>query len=110
MNQVSYIISNIYAALLVIGGVMGFVKAHSKISLMTGIVSGILVFLACKFGTQKPKEGYLFVAAISLVLAIFFSLRFTATHAFMPAGLMLILSTTTFAVVGLSFLKHKTKK
>ena len=110
MNQASYIISNIYAALLIIGGVMGFVKVHSKMSLLTGTISGILVFLACRFGVKKPKEGYLFVAAISLILAIFFSLRFTGTHAFMPAGLMLILSTTTFAVVGLSFLRQKKKK
>lgn len=110
MNQVSSIISNIYSALLILGGIMGFVKAHSKMSLITGIVSGALVFLACKIGAKKPKEGYLFVAAISLVLAIFFSMRFASSHAFMPSGLMLILSTTTFAVVGLSFLKHKKKK
>lgn len=109
MNQISSAISNLYAILLVLGGIMGFIKAHSRMSLITGVISGILVFLACKIGEKKPKEGYLFVSAVSLVLSIFFASRFSHTHAFMPSGLMLILSVTTFAVVGLSWLKKGKK-
>ena len=105
MNQISTLVSNLYAILLILGGVMGFIKAHSKISLITGSISGILVLLACKIGSKSPKEGYLFISAISLVLSIFFATRFSHTGAFMPSGLMLILSVTTFAVVGLNWLK-----
>ncbi|MBI3591153.1 MAG: TMEM14 family protein [Candidatus Melainabacteria bacterium] len=107
MNQISNFISKIYGILLIAGGIMGFVKAHSKMSLLTGAISGILVFISCSIGSKRPKEGYLYVSTVSLILAVFFALKFKATHAFMPAGLMLILSTTTFVIVGLSFLQAK---
>ena len=107
MNQISILISNAYGALLVVGGIMGYMKAHSKISLLTGLISGILVQFACQIGKKKPKEGYLFVSTISLILSVFFCMRFAKTHAFMPSGLMLILSAITLAIVGISFLKEK---
>ena len=107
MNQISKTTSYIYGVVLILGGILGFVKAGSTISLLTGLTSGLLVFLSCKIGTTKPKEGYLYVAAISLVLAIFFTIRFAATSHFMPNGLMLVLSTMTFVIVGLNYLKNK---
>ena len=109
MNQLTKLLSNIYAVVLIFGGVMGFIKAHSQPSLITGVVGGLLVFIAIMISEKKPKEGYLFVAAISLIMSIFFSMKYAATHTLVPAGVMLILSATTFAVVGLSFLKHKKK-
>src|SRR3989338_7453202 len=105
MNAVSTIISNIYALLLIAGGIMGYVSVKSKMSLITGVISGLMVLVACKVGKEKPRDGYLFVGAISLLLAIFFALRYSTNHAFMPGGLMLILSTTTLVVFGLSLFK-----
>jgi uncharacterized membrane protein (UPF0136 family) len=105
MNALSTAISNIYAILLIAGGIMGYMSAKSKISLITGVISGLMVLMACRIGKEKPRDGYLFVGAISLLLAIFFALRFAVNHAFMPGGLMLILSTTTLVVVGLSLFR-----
>ena len=107
MDKLSSFISNLYGLLLILGGVMGFLKAHSTMSLITGAISGLIVLLSCK---MKSKSSYLYVSAISLVLAGFFSYRFAHSHALMPAGLMLILSTTTFCVVSLSWFKSKKKK
>ena len=107
MNQVSLLVSNLYAILLILGGVFGFMKAHSAWSLVTGVISGILVLMACKTGANNPKTGYLYVSAISLILCGFFGYRFAITHAVMPAGIMLLLSTTTLVVVGLNLLKSK---
>jgi uncharacterized membrane protein (UPF0136 family) len=107
MDKFSKLISLIYGVMLILGGVMGFLKAHSKMSLITGAVSGLIVLLSCKINS---KSSYLYVSAISLVLAGFFSYRFAHSHAFMPAGLMLILSTTTFCIVSLSWFKSKNKK
>lgn len=107
MNKTSKTVSSIYGILLIIGGIMGFVKAHSKMSLITGLVSGIFIFTACKLGEKKPYEAYLFISAISLALAGFFAGRFSYSHAFMPAGLMLILSVTTLVVVGMNIVKGK---
>lgn len=86
---------------------MGFLKAHSKISLITGLLSGILVLLSYKLGDKNPKAGYLYISGISLCLSILFLLRYTATQIFVPSGLMFLLSTTTFVIVGLSLIKSK---
>ena len=107
MDKFSKLVSLIYGVMLILGGVMGFLKAHSKISLLTGVMSGLIVLLSCKI---KSKSAYLYVSAISLVLAGFFSYRFAHSHALMPAGVMLILSTTTFCIVALSWFKSKNKK
>ena len=107
MDKFSKLVSLIYGVMLILGGVMGFLKAHSKVSLITGALSGLIVLLSCKI---KSKSSYLYVSAISLILAGFFSYRFAHNHVFMPAGLMLILSTTTFCVVSLSWFKSKKKK
>ena len=107
MDKLSNLTSTLYGILLIVGGIMGFVKAHSKWSLITGVISGLMIFLAMKTGSQNPKAGYLFIASISLVLAIFFSMRFAANHALMPGGLMLLLSTITFVCVARGWLKSK---
>lgn len=105
MDPLSQTISLIYAIILILGGIMGYVKAQSMISLATGLISGVLVFISSKIGKSNPKASYLYISSISLILAGFFSYRYASTHAFMPAGLMLLLSTITFVVVGLNFLK-----
>lgn len=109
MNNISNFISIIYAVLLIVGGAIGFLKAKSIISLISGALSGLLVLLAYKFGTRDPKSAYLYIAAISLCLAIFFLIRYSASQVFIPSGLMFLLSTTTFVVIGLSFLKSQKK-
>ena len=107
MNKISKFISIVYAVLLMVGGVMGFLKAHSKMSLITGILSGILVFLSYNLGKKNPKSAYLYICTISLCLGVFFLYRFSLNHAIMPGGFMFLFSITTFVVAGLSFLKEK---
>ena len=107
MDKLSSFLCNIYALALFAGGIIGFIKAHSKYSLIMGIASSILIFLALKVGSNNYKAGYLFASSISLILATFFSVRFAATHSFMPAGLMLILSTLTYVSVARGWLKNK---
>lgn len=106
MDKLSKLVSLIYGVMLILGGVMGFLKAHSNLSLITGAISGLIVLYSSKL---KSKSSYLYVSAISLVLAGFFSYRFAMSHAIMPAGLMLVLSTTTFCVVSLSYFKSRKK-
>lgn len=107
MNKTSTLTSIVYGSFLVFGGIMGFIGAHSKISLIAGILSGLLVLLSCKVGATNSKAGYLFIASISLVLAEFFLMRFTSSFQFMPAGLMLLLSTITYVVVAMDWLRDK---
>lgn len=104
MDKLVITTSTIYGILLIVGGIIGFLKANSMRSLITGIISALLIFIACKFGNSNPKAGYLYIAAISILLAMFFLIKFSTKHLFMPSGLMLILSTITFVVAARSYL------
>jgi uncharacterized membrane protein (UPF0136 family) len=85
----------IYVTLLVAGGLMGFVKAGSKISLITSALFALLLAL-CVAGVITP----FYIADILVgLLAVVFGVRFAKTSKFMPAGLMLALSVAELAVL-----------
>ena len=86
------IILFIYGILMLGGGVMGYVKAHSKPSLIMGIISGILIFIGVYLLGSNLKIGMMLVTAVSAMLTGVFLLRLLKTHSFMPAGMLLLLS------------------
>jgi len=96
-----------YALFLIVGGFFGW-KAGSKVSLIAGSISGVLTlvsFFILSSGNTKPAF-YMFLA-ISILLTISFLMRFLKTQAFMPSGMMLLVSVlaVTFAVIRLTQLK-----
>ncbi len=77
----------VFIALLIAGGVMGYVKAKSKASLIASLSFALPLILAAL--------GYIpaLIADIVLViLLIFFGKKYILSKNFMPAGLMAILS------------------
>lgn len=110
MNNPTRTICVIYGILLIAGGAMGYVKAHSTMSLYLGLISGILVFLSIIATVKNPDDVYLYLAGISLFLAYFFLFRFKVSFfKFIPAGLMLLASTSVYVVAGVSYLENKRK-
>lgn len=107
MDKLSVLTFNLYSLALLAGGIMCFFKTHSKKALVIGVVSGLLIFIANKLRSNNSKAGNLYIAAISLVLAILFFIKFTATHLLMPHGLMLILSALVLFASGSGYLKGK---
>lgn len=78
----------IYIVLLVIGGIMGFVKGKSLISLVMALVFAIpLSLIAAGQLRVSHLEDILLV-----ILLIVFGMRLAKTRKFMPAGLMLLLT------------------
>ncbi len=89
----------IYAALTMVGGIFGFVKAGSLPSLISGLVSGLLL-LAAGYGLLRGQSwGLPLALVLTTAILIFFGIRFAQGHVFMPAGLMVILSLLTLAGV-----------
>ena len=82
----------VYALLVAIGGVIGYVKAKSNQSLISGLGSGVALAIAWYISLQNPTAGLALAAAIAVALLVVFALRFRATKKFMPAGLLAILS------------------
>lgn len=98
MKNQSYVIW-IYALLLLIGGYMGFSKAGSLTSIISASVFAFLL-LCCGIGVWKDyKAAYRVALGLIVVLVGFFSYRFWLTHAFMPAGLMIILSLLVLVIL-----------
>ncbi|XP_028328624.1 transmembrane protein 14C-like [Gouania willdenowi] len=80
-----------YAALVLSGGVMGFIKAGSVPSLVAGLLFGILAAIGAHHRSQNPKNTLLLLGA-SATLTVIMGLRFLSTWKFMPAGLMTLAS------------------
>jgi uncharacterized membrane protein (UPF0136 family) len=81
----------IYIVLLLAGGLMGFLKAGSKISLITSAAFALpLILCATKVIPPFPTAPI-----IVGVLALVFGIRFAKGKKFMPSGFMLLLSAVT---------------
>ncbi len=78
----------IYLVILVAGGIYGFVKAKSKVSLITALVFGALLAAAAMGWLGWPYAG----DVILIVLTIVFAFRFQKTRKFMPAGMLTLLT------------------
>src|ERR1043165_380449 len=84
----------IYIVLLVVGGMIGFLKAGSKASLITSVTFAALLSL-CALGIIFQR----YVADIILaVLLVFFAWRLSKSKKFMPSGLMLVLTLLTLVL------------
>ena len=82
----------IFGILTILGGVMGYVKAQSTVSLIAGGVSGILLLLADYLLPGNLVAGLVLALVVSLLLFGQFLPRFIRTRKLMPAGLMTLLS------------------
>lgn len=92
--------------LVAIGGVIGFVKALSKISLIAGGVSGLLLVI-CFFVSQTATLYGLAAGAIIVVsLLAMFASRLAKTKKFMPSGVMLIICAIADVLVMAGLLKE----
>lgn len=81
----------LYGVILAAGAFMGY-KAGSKISLIAGLSSAAIVFLGVYLTSQNSRLGFGILTGISGALCVMFLIRFLKTHAFMPSGMILILS------------------
>ena len=85
----------IYIVLLVAGGIMGFVKAGSKMSLLTSLAFAAVLGLY-NVGFIKVQH---FADIILALLIVFFGWRFAKTKKIMPMGMMAILTAITLALM-----------
>ena len=84
----------IYIAMLMLGGLIGFLKAKSKISLITSFVFSVVLAL-CALDKVPMQVAW----GVLGFLALFFLIRFLKTRKFMPGGMMTLLSFATIIAV-----------
>jgi uncharacterized membrane protein (UPF0136 family) len=88
-----------YGSLALIGGVMGYLKAKSKPSLISGVISGVLLLAAASMQIQGITFGFILGRIVTIALVVVFALRLIKTRKFMPAGLMLVAGIISLAIM-----------
>jgi uncharacterized membrane protein (UPF0136 family) len=97
---VGHITLAIYAVLLAAGGVIGFVRARSRPSLIAGVGSAVGALVALGLAIMKSPFGFPLGFTLALVLFVFFGYRYALrAHKFMPSGLMTVVSLIVVGVM-----------
>ncbi len=101
MTSALSIVLWIYAALLLAGGLMGFVKAGSRASLIAGGAFAAIAAL-----TASSLLPPILAVLCPLVLAVMMGRRFLGSKKFMPGGLITLISlgVMAYAVITLRLL------
>ena len=88
-----------YGILAMIGGIIGYVQAQSKASLISGSVSGLLLIFSGVMQLQGYTWGIILATVVTVVLVVVFAIRLAKTRKFMPAGLMTVLGVASLVVM-----------
>ena len=93
----------IYIVLLLVGGLIGFFKGKSQVSLIMSAVFAALLILCGISGVLDAhfRKGLADVLMASLVVV--FALRLAKTRQFMPAGMMLGITLLMLALRNIKF-------
>lgn len=89
--------------LLVVGGLIGFLKAKSKVSLYMscGFAAALVLCAIPNFLDASFRRGL--ANGLMAALLVVFAIRLAKTKKFMPAGLMLVATVIALALRNLKF-------
>ena len=96
----------LFGVLTVAGGIMGFVKAKSRASLIAGTIAGVLLLGAGYEVSARGTVGLVLGLVVSLALAGRFGATFKKSRKVMPHGLMALLGTVGVIVTALGLLER----
>jgi uncharacterized membrane protein (UPF0136 family) len=93
----------IYGVLVAIGGIMGYTKAQSMVSLLAGGISG-LILIGAALGMMKGfySVSWWIAFTVALVLLANFGMRAMSNFKMMPGGLMILLSVISIIILVLN--------
>jgi uncharacterized membrane protein (UPF0136 family) len=86
------IVLGLYGVLLIVGGVIGYVKVRSRVSLFAGAITGGLCVGAVWLSLDQPAEGFTMGSLVAFLVAGVFINRLAKTRRAMPAGIVLAVS------------------
>jgi uncharacterized membrane protein (UPF0136 family) len=98
MRHFSNTVLWVYIILLLVGGLIGFFKAKSQVSLITSAVFAAILVLAVLPGVFQPAFARNLVNVILALLLVVFAVRLAKTKKFMPSGLMLVATMAALAL------------
>lgn len=81
----------IYAVLLGAGGLVGFLKAGSKPSLIAGSISAVIALISLGISFYS-RTGFRLGLLLAVAMTTVFAIRFRKSGKFMPSGMLGIAS------------------
>jgi len=98
MNDFDLKVLWVYIVLLLVGGLIGFFKGKSKVSLiMSSVFAAILILTTLRGIFERGFAGNL-ANVVLLVLLVVFAIRLAKTRKFMPAGMMIVATIAVLAI------------
>ncbi|XP_020653489.3 transmembrane protein 14A [Pogona vitticeps] len=80
-----------YAAVVALGGVIGYIRKGSKISLVSGLFFGLMAGYGAYWVTHDPKDVKISLFT-AFILTMIMGVRFKRTRKLMPAGIIAAVS------------------
>jgi uncharacterized membrane protein (UPF0136 family) len=91
-----------YGVVIMLGGIMGYVKVGSKASLLSGVGMGLALLASGYSVWHGSRDSVIVSVVIAALLVALFAIRLVKTKRFMPAGVLAILSLAAVIVFGLA--------
>ncbi|OFW27384.1 MAG: hypothetical protein A3H27_12070 [Acidobacteria bacterium RIFCSPLOWO2_02_FULL_59_13] len=92
----------IYAAALVLSGLLSWRLHGRRLSFTAGLASAALLAMAYRLSLSYPGAGYLLATVLALALAASYGLRFRKTKQLFPSGVLLLLSGAAMALLAIA--------
>lgn len=89
----------VYGLIIWFGGMIGYAKANSLVSLIMGSISASLLVVAGLLMLRPAPLGFWFALAVTGSLTLLFGYRYLISYKFMPAGMMALLSLAVLCVL-----------
>lgn len=88
----------IYGFIVLMGGLIGYFKAGSTVSVVMGSSSAALLFISAGLTYYGYQMGLTMLFFVSLALSLLFVYRFSCSGAWMPGGIMMVVSLVALAI------------
>jgi len=97
-----------YGLIVIAGGIVGYLKAHSMASIVMGSIAGFLLLLSALGMMGKLASLAHLALIITFILDAFFTYRWVLSMKFMPSGVMSIISTIVLVILAV-LVKNRSK-
>lgn len=101
MNHFDVKVLWVYIVLLLVGGLIGFFKGKSKVSLITSAVFAAILIMTTLRNVFQPGVALTVANVTLVVLLLVFAMRLGKTRKFMPSGLILVATVAVLALLNL---------
>ena len=95
----------VFGILTIAGGIVGYVKAGSVVSVIAGSIAGVLLLVAAWLLPDHQAAGLIVALVVSVLLAGQFVPKFLTSHKLMPAGMMSVLSVIGIVIAIVAWLR-----